>query len=106
MDLLAIPGAKRSSLFPDVPTVSEAGINGFQISTWWGVLAPAKTPVAIVNMLNAAINEATGKEQIRTRLVNEGAELVRGSSADFSQNLVDELAMWRSVVKGARLKLD
>lgn len=106
VDLLAITGEKRSSLFPDVPTVSEAGINGFQISTWWGVLAPAKTPVAIVNMLNAAINEATGKEQIRTRLVNEGAELVRGSPADFSQNLVDELAMWRSVVKGARLKLD
>lgn len=106
VDLLAITGAKRSPLFPDVPTVSEAGINGFQISTWWGVLAPARTPGTVVNMLNAAINEATGKEQIRTRLVNEGAELVRGSPADFSQSLVDELAMWRSVVKGARLKLD
>lgn len=106
VDLLAITGAKRSDLFPEVPTVSEAGIAGFQISTWWGILAPAKTPVAIVNLLNAAINEATAKDQIRTRLVNEGAELVRGSPADFGQSLVDELAMWRGVVKGAKLKLD
>lgn len=106
VDLLAITGAKRSDLFPEVPTVSEAGIAGFQISTWWGILAPAKTPVAIVKLLNAAINEAAAKDQIRTRLVNEGAELVRGSPADFGQSLVDELAMWRSVVKGAKLKLD
>jgi tripartite-type tricarboxylate transporter receptor subunit TctC len=106
VDLLAITGAKRSSLFPDVPTAAEAGIAGFQIATWWGILAPAKTPVAVVKLLNAAINEAAGKEQIRTRLVNEGAELVRGSPAEFAQSLGDELAMWRTVVKGAKLKLD
>lgn len=106
VDLLAITGAKRSALFPDVPTVGEAGISGFQISTWWGILAPTKTPASVVALLNAAITEATAKEPLRARLVNEGAELVRGSPAEFGQTLVDELALWRGVVKGARLKLD
>lgn len=105
VDLLAVTGQKRSPLFPDTPTMIESGVSDFNITTWWGVLAPAKTPKGIINKLNLAINEAAAKEPLRGRLVGEGADAISGTPADFQRALATELALWRGVVKTSGLKL-
>ncbi|NYE26200.1 tripartite tricarboxylate transporter substrate binding protein [Pigmentiphaga litoralis] len=105
VDLLAVTGAKRSPLFPDVPTMAEAGVPNFNITTWWGVLAPAKTPVALVNQLNQAINDVAAADLVRNRLVHEGADPISGSPADFKRALSSELALWKGVVKTSGMKL-
>jgi tripartite-type tricarboxylate transporter receptor subunit TctC len=104
VELLAVTGAKRSALFPNTPTMIESGIDGFNITTWWGVLAPAKTPRAIVDKLNQAINEVAAAEPVRGRLAGEGADAVKGSPADFQKALAGEMLLWRGVVKQAGIK--
>ena len=86
--------------------MAESGVNDFNITTWWGVLVPAKTPKAVVDKLNFAINAAAAIDPVRGRLVNEGAESISGSPADFQRALARELALWRGVVKTAGLKLN
>jgi tripartite-type tricarboxylate transporter receptor subunit TctC len=105
VDLLAVTGTKRSPLFPEVPTMAEAGVPNFNITTWWGVLAPARTPVALVNQLNQAINEVAAADLVRNRLVHEGADPISGSPADFKRALSSELALWKGVVKTSGMKL-
>ena len=105
VDLLAVTGQKRSPLFPDTPTMVESGVSDFNITTWWGVLAPAQTSKAIVDKLNLAINEAAAKEPVRGRLAGEGADAISGTPADFQRALTNELALWRGVVKTSGLKL-
>ena len=103
--LLAVTGAKRSPLYPQVPTMAEAGVKNFDITTWWGVLAPPKMPPALVAQLNKAINEAAARGPVQERLSSEGAESISGSPEDFRKTLGTELAGWRAVVKNADLKL-
>ena len=104
VELLAVTGAKRSALFPATPTLAESGLGNVDITTWWGVLAPANTPKAIVDKLNQAINEAAARDPVRSRLVHEGAEAISGSPADFQRTLGQELTLWRDVVTAAGLK--
>jgi len=104
VDLLAVTGDVRSPLFPNVPTVTEAGVAKYNITTWWGVLAPAKTPAPIVAKLNKAINELSATEAMKTRLASEGATSYSGSPADFGSMLSSELALWRDVAKTSNLK--
>jgi tripartite-type tricarboxylate transporter receptor subunit TctC len=104
VNLLAVTSDKRSSLFPDVPTVAEAGVPNYNISTWWGVLAPAGTPEPIVTRLNKAVNEVASAEPLKGRLVSEGAEPFTGTPADFGKTLSAELAMWKDTAKAANLK--
>jgi tripartite-type tricarboxylate transporter receptor subunit TctC len=103
--LLAVTGNKRSTLFPDTPTMAEAGVGDFNVSTWWGVLAPAKTPQRIIDQLNSAINETAAQDPVRSRLIHEGADAVKGTSADFQRVLASELLLWRGVIKTSGLKL-
>ncbi|WP_295857364.1 tripartite tricarboxylate transporter substrate binding protein [uncultured Xylophilus sp.] len=103
--LLAVTGASRSPLYPQVPTMAESGVKGFDITTWWGVLAPPKMPPALVAQLNKAINEATAKGSVQERLTSEGAETFSGTAEDFRKTLGAELASWRAVVKNADIKL-
>lgn len=98
---LAITGARRSPLFPDLPTMAEAGVPGFEVTTWWGVLAPAGTPAAVVETLNRVVNEASASGPVRERLQEEGAEVLRLTPAAFGQELVRELALWRGVAASA-----
>lgn len=104
LDLLAVTSAKRSAIFPDVPTVAEAGVPDYNITTWWGLLAPAGTPEPIVAKLNAVVNEVAAKEPLKTRLTNEGAEPSRGTPADFKSVLSTELKTWQDVAKATNLK--
>ncbi len=104
VELLAVTGAKRSALFPTTPTLAESGLGNVDITTWWGVLAPANTPKAIVDKLNQAINEAAARDPVRSRLVHEGAEAISGSPADFQRTLGHELTQWRDVANAAGIK--
>ena len=103
--LLAMTSEKRSPLFPNIPTVSESGIPGFEISTWWGVVAPAGTPAVIVQTLNQEITKAASKDPIKGRLLKEGAQLYQTTPVQMQKLLSNELQQWRSVVKSADMKL-
>jgi tripartite-type tricarboxylate transporter receptor subunit TctC len=101
---LAVAGAKRSELMPEVPTLKEAGIEGVEVPLWFGMLAPAATAHEIVGVLSAAVAKAAHDPETRKRLTEQGAEPVGSSSAEFGRLLHDEVAKWAEVVKvsGAR----
>ena len=103
LSVLAVTGAKRSPLFPNVPTMAQAGIPKFEVNTWWGVMAPAKTPQAIVDQLNKVINDAAASNMIKTRLQNESAEAIRTTPAGFKKELEQEINLWRSIVSNSNL---
>ena len=103
--LLAVTGDRRSPLYPDVPTMVESGIKGFDITTWWGVLAPPRMPAALVARLNTAINEAAAGGPVPERLKHEGAESISGTPEDFRHTLARELTNWRAVVKNADIRI-
>ncbi|WP_144639864.1 tripartite tricarboxylate transporter substrate binding protein [Bordetella genomosp. 13] len=104
--LLAVTSKERSRLFPDTPTMAEAGVPDFDISTWWGVLAPAGTPQAVIDTLNKAVNAAASDELVRRRLTEEGADLYAGKPADFARTLSSEMTLWRGVVKQSGFSLN
>lgn len=104
VDLLAVTGDERSPLFPNVPTVAEGGVPRYSITTWWGVLAPARTPAPIIAKLNKVVNEVASAEATKARLVSEGATPYTGTPAEFGAMLGTELALWREVAKTSNLK--
>ena len=104
--LLAMTSDKRSSLFPQVPTVSESGVPGFNISTWWGIVAPPKTPKDVLEKLNREIKIAAAKEPLKSRLLNEGASPVETTPEEMQKLLEGELKMWRDLVKTANIKMN
>jgi len=106
VNVLAITSEKRSPLFPNIPTASEAGVPGFNISTWWGVVAPPGTPAAIIKKLNEEINYAANKDPLKARLAKEGAQSYKLSPAEFQKALNSELKLWQDVVKSANLKIE
>ena len=106
VNVLAITSEKRSPLFPSIPTAIEAGIPDFNISTWWGIVAPPGTPNAIVKQLNEAVNYAANKDPLKARLAKEGALAYKLSPSDFQKMLNNELKMWQNVVKSSNLKVD
>ena len=106
VNVLAITSEKRSPLFPSIPTAIEAGITDFNISTWWGIVAPPGTPNAIVKQLNEAVNYAANKDPLKARLAKEGALAYKLSPSDFQKMLNKELKMWQNVVKSSNLKVD
>jgi len=106
VNVLAITSEKRSPLFPSIPTAAEAGVPGFNLSTWWGIVAPAGTPQDIVKKLNESINYAASKDPLKARLAKEGAQAYKISPSEFQKMLNNELKLWQSVVKSANLKIE
>jgi tripartite-type tricarboxylate transporter receptor subunit TctC len=106
VDIIATTGAKRSPLFPNVQTVAEAGFPDFNITTWWGLVAPAGLPKPVVARLNALVNEASAKEPLKGRLVNEGAEAYSAAPDEFQSMLSNELQVWKTVVKTGNIKVE
>ena len=98
---LAVTTAKRSSAAPNVPTMMEAGYPDYQTSTWGGILAPAGTPKAIVDKLNAEINKALNAADVRTRLGDAGIETGGGSPKQFTDFIASEMLKWGKVAKDA-----
>jgi tripartite-type tricarboxylate transporter receptor subunit TctC len=102
---IAIAAAHRSALMPEVPTFAESGLD-FTTGTWFGLLAPARTPAAIVARLNGAIVAVLGEESVRTRLAEQGAEVVASSPAAFAAFLRAETDRLAGVIRGANIRLD
>jgi tripartite-type tricarboxylate transporter receptor subunit TctC len=96
---IAVGGAKRTPVLPDVPTVAEAGLPGYEPANWWGIVAPAGTPPAIVERLHREISTILDSPALQRQLSSDGAEVVHMSSAAFGEFIVKELAKWGRVVK-------
>ena len=103
---LAVSTAKRSSFVPELPTVAEAGVPGFEARQWWGVFAPAKTPRPVVAKLNGEIHKILAAEDVKSRLADEGAEPVVTTPEAFSAIVKSDIAKWKKVVADLNLKLD
>jgi tripartite-type tricarboxylate transporter receptor subunit TctC len=103
---LAVTTPKRSPALPDMPTVAESGYPGYEVSTWFGYLAPAGTPPEIVNRLNAEINAALKSPEVEKKLVALGAELDPGTPQAFGKFLEADMARWAKVIKQAGIKAD
>jgi len=103
---LAVTTAQRSPLVPDLPTMAEAGLPGFDISTWYGLFAPAGTPAAIVAKWNADVTRILNSPDIRTKLVADGAEPSPNTPEQFAQMISRELTKYARIVKVSGAKVD
>ena len=103
---LATSGRARSSVMPDVPTVAEAGVAGYEATIWLGVVAPKGTPRAIVERLNAEITKVTTSAEVKAAWAKQGASPLAMSPAEFEQYLKDDIAKWAKVITEAGIKLD
>jgi tripartite-type tricarboxylate transporter receptor subunit TctC len=106
MRALATTGAQRSEMFPDVPTMSEAGVAGYEFTQWYGLLVPARTPREIVNVLNMSLLKAMDDADVRRRIASEAAAAAPGSPEEFGAYLRSELAKNAKMIKDAKLKRD
>jgi tripartite-type tricarboxylate transporter receptor subunit TctC len=98
--LLATSGTKRSSLFPDVPTVAET-VPGYDATNWWGLIAPAGTPQPVVSKLSSELEALLKSDETKKRVESEGADIIRMTPAEFGRFISDETQKWAAVVKQA-----
>jgi len=103
---LAVTTAARSPLLPEVPTIAESGVGGYDLTRWTGVLAPAGTPAAVVSKLNAAINQGLQSPEIKDNFARFSAEAKIGSSQDFADFIAAEAPKWAALVKASAAKLE
>ena len=104
--LLAVTSRERSKLYPDTPTVMEAGVRDYDVSTWWGIVGPPGMPEPIVRTLNEATNAIVAGEAMQKRFADEGAETFQGPPAALAAHMAEELTLWRRVVREGGLKFD
>jgi tripartite-type tricarboxylate transporter receptor subunit TctC len=103
---LAVTSVKRTALLPDVPTLDEAGISGFDLSSWWGIVGPAGMPTDIVNALNAEIGKMLNSPELGTFLSNEGAEAEAMTPRQFGDLMRLETERWTKVAHEANISID
>ncbi len=101
---VAVTGAKRSALAPELPTIAESGVPGYEASGWFGVLAPAATPRELVSRLNAAIVKGLMDADARERLAALGGDVVGSTPAEFALRVREDLAKWSRLIKAIGLK--
>ncbi|HLH87172.1 MAG TPA: tripartite tricarboxylate transporter substrate binding protein [Xanthobacteraceae bacterium] len=101
---LGTGGAERSPVLPDVPTIAEAGVPGYQATNWWGIIAPAGTPPEIIAKVQAALAAAQDSAEVQKQLEPQGADVVRMSSAAFGAFMQSEMDKWGRVVAQAGIK--
>lgn len=101
---LAVTSSTRLESMPTVPTIAEAGVPGYESLQWFGLLAPARTPDAVVTLLHGEITKALADPQTRARLSNDGATPIGSKPADFAAVIKDEIAKWNALAKVAKLK--
>jgi tripartite-type tricarboxylate transporter receptor subunit TctC len=102
---LAVTSAKRSPTLPDVPTVAEAGVQGFEYTGWLAILAPAGTPREIVNKLQGELTKILATPEMRDRFLNWGYEPVGGTPEEFAARLKADIARYATVIKEAKIPL-
>ena len=103
---LGVTSRQRSSVIPDVPTIAEAGLPGYEASTWYGVLAPARTPPPIVATLHEHTSAVLKLADVRERLLAQGLEPVANTPVQFAAIISDELVKWKKVVAAAGMKVE
>jgi len=103
---LAVTSAKRSSSLPDVPTVAESGFKDFDVSTWYGLFAPAGTPAAVVATLNAEVNKLLGTADMKAAIHAQGAEPQALTPAQFDALLKTDYAKWKGIVEASGAKIE
>jgi tripartite-type tricarboxylate transporter receptor subunit TctC len=104
--ILGTGGSKRSAILPDVPTIAEAGVPGYDVTNWWGILAPAGTPVPIIEKLNREINAVLTSDEVKKLFLKEGAEVDYMGPAEFGPFIAREITKWSKVVKEANIKVE
>ena len=103
---LGVSGSKRLSSAPDIPTVAEAGLPGFDVSGWLGFVAPAGTPAARIGKLNAVVNEILEMPDVQAKLVEQGAEIIPGTPQEFGAHIRKEHARWKKVIADEKLSIE
>lgn len=103
---LGVAGPKRSSTMPDVPTLEELGIKGVDVTQWYAIFAPAKTPRPIVDKLNTALNAALADKDVANRIESHGAVVETSTPDQLRMKVRSEVAKWRGVVESAKLQPD
>jgi tripartite-type tricarboxylate transporter receptor subunit TctC len=103
---LAVTTAKRWPALPDVPTVAESGVEGFETVAWFGLLAPAGTPPAIIERLSAEVRRITLLPDVRSRIEATGAEPVGSTPQEFARRIGDDVDKWKRVAAAARIRID
>jgi tripartite-type tricarboxylate transporter receptor subunit TctC len=103
---LATTGLTRSSVLPDIPTVSEAGVKGYEATIWLGIMAPKGTPTAIVEKLNVEIGKITSRSDVKAAWARSGASSLNMSTTEFQRYLQDDIAKWARIVKISGAKPD
>jgi tripartite-type tricarboxylate transporter receptor subunit TctC len=103
---LAVTGAKRSSIFPDVPTLQEAGLKDYQVETWIAMFAPTGTPKAIVDLLHAEMNKILAAPEVRTRLAELSYDPIGETQEQFARRIVADTTRWAKTVKDANFTVN
>jgi tripartite-type tricarboxylate transporter receptor subunit TctC len=103
---LAVTSDKRSEAAPDIPTIAESGVPECIVNSWYGALAPAKTPPAIVAKLQAAFAKVLAQPEVKDKLFLQGAEAASSTSAEFDRRIRDELKQWEYVIREAKIKAE
>jgi tripartite-type tricarboxylate transporter receptor subunit TctC len=101
---LAISRIHRSSLFPDLPTMDEAGVKGFNLDAWAGLVAPAGTPAPVVNKLNTALREVIDSPEVQARFKNVGFEGFSSTPEELGAFMRIQLGVWKKMAKDADIK--
>ena len=103
---VAVSGRARSAILPDVPTVAEGGVAGYEATIWLGLMAPKGTPAAIVNKLNAEVAKITGNAEVRRTWAQQGTAAMTMGVDEFTKYMTDDVAKWANIVKISGAKVD
>ena len=103
---LGVSSARRATVAPDLPTIAEAGVRGYEVVQWFGLLAPANTPHEIITRLHGAVVRALQDAVVRERFVRDGAEPIGSTPEEFAEVLRADLRKWEKVIKNAGIKLE
>jgi len=103
---LAVSSLQRSSVAPDIPTVAESGLPGFETLTWFGLFAPANMPQPVVDRLNAEVKKSLASPEVHAKLVQQGLTVVGGTSAELKGYMKQEVPKWATLLKNANIKAE
>lgn len=103
---IAVTTSKRSSLLPNVPTIGESGLQGYETSNWYGFLAPARTPKPIIDRLHNEIVKILATPDVKEKLAAQGAEVIANTPQEFADNIKTDIEKWRRVVKETGAKVE